>query len=70
MVLAAPVAPFETVRELKDECDEAICLATPDPFGAVGAFYRDFHQTEDDEVIHLLDEARVFGLKQVKAAPG
>lgn len=70
LVLAVPVAPFETIHELRDECDEAICLATPDPFGAVGAFYRDFRQTEDDEVIALLDEARAFGLKQARAAPG
>lgn len=70
LVLAVPVAPFEAIHELKSECDEAICLATPDPFGAVGAFYRDFRQTEDDEVITLLDEARAFGLKQAKAMLG
>ena len=58
LVLAAPVAPRETVQELSAECDRVICLATPDPFYAVGAYYRDFSQTSDAEVIALLAEAR------------
>ena len=68
LILAVPVAPPSTIRELETECDEAICLWTPDPFGAVGAFYRDFRQTGDGEVITLLEEARAFGLRPVKAA--
>jgi putative phosphoribosyl transferase len=63
LVLAVPVAPSPTIRELSEECDEAICLSTPEPFGAVGAFYRDFRQTGDAEVVALLDEARSFGLQ-------
>jgi putative phosphoribosyl transferase len=31
-----------------------VCLSTPEPFGAVGAFYDDFRQTEDEEVQELL----------------
>lgn len=57
VVLAAPVAPPETLRELGQFCNEVICLATPEPFYAVGAHYRDFSQTEDEEVIRLLAEA-------------
>lgn len=68
VVLAVPVAPAATIDELGSECDEAVCLATPEPFGAVGAFYRDFSQTEDSEVIELLGESRSFGLRPVKAA--
>jgi putative phosphoribosyl transferase len=67
LILAVPVAPLSTIRELGAECDEAVCLATPEPFGAVGAFYRDFSQTGDDEVIALLDEARGFGSSEVPA---
>ncbi len=70
LVLAVPVAPASTIHELASECDEAVCLATPEPFGAVGAFYKDFRQTEDSEVIALLGEARGFGLSPVKAARG
>jgi putative phosphoribosyl transferase len=68
LILAVPVAPLSTIRELSAECDEAVCLATPEPFGAVGAFYRDFRQTSDDEVIALLNEARSFGLKPARSA--
>jgi len=68
LILAVPVAPPSTIRDLETECDEAICLTTPEPFGAVGAFYRDFRQTEDREVIALLEEARAFGLRPVRAA--
>lgn len=58
VVLAVPVAPADTLRELKTLCDEVVCLITPEPFYAVGAHYRDFDQTTDEEVIHLLGEQR------------
>jgi predicted phosphoribosyltransferase len=54
LILAVPVAPKEAVESLRSEADEIVCLATPEPFGAVGYFYRDFSQTSDDEVIALL----------------
>jgi putative phosphoribosyl transferase len=58
LVLAVPVAPADSVEELSTECDEVVCLATPDPFYAVGPHYQNFQQTEDAEVVRLLDEAR------------
>lgn len=58
VVLAVPVAPADTLRELKALCDEVVCLITPEPFYAVGAHYRDFDQTTDEEVIHFLGEQR------------
>ena len=54
VVLAVPVAPPDSWQELSPLVSEAICLMTPEPFYAVGAFYRDFNQTSDDEVISLL----------------
>jgi putative phosphoribosyl transferase len=57
LVLAVPVAPPETVAELARECDEVVCLAQPEGFGAIGYFYADFHQMSDDEVVDLLDRA-------------
>lgn len=54
LVLAVPVAPPDTIMALQRECDEVICLVTPDPFFAVGAHYEDFHQTSDEEVRELL----------------
>jgi putative phosphoribosyl transferase len=58
LVLAVPVAPADSLDELAGDCDDVVCLATPEPFYAVGPHYRDFTQTEDDEVIRLLAEAR------------
>lgn len=58
IVLAVPLAPREVLQELRALCDEVICLASPVPFYAVGAHYDDFTQTEDNEVIRLLAEAR------------
>jgi putative phosphoribosyl transferase len=54
LVLAVPVAPQESIEALAGEADEVVCLATPDPFFAVGAHYRDFSQTTDQEVVDLL----------------
>ena len=58
VVLAVPVAPAEVIAELRDLCDEVICLATPEPFHSVGSHYRDFTQTADEEVIRLLAGAK------------
>jgi putative phosphoribosyl transferase len=57
IVLVVPVAPPETASTLESEVDEMICLSTPTGFMAVGAFYGDFSQTSDEEVVALLDQA-------------
>lgn len=57
IVVAVPVAPPETCRQLKNEVDELICLETPESFYAVGAWYRHFGQTSDEEVQSLLAQA-------------
>lgn len=54
IVLAVPVAPQETVRELGKKVDELVCLMTPALFGAISRFYVDFHQIGDDEVVNYL----------------
>ena len=55
IVVAIPVAPAETVETLRAEADEVVCLATPEPFYAVGAWYTHFGQVSDDEVSRLLN---------------
>ncbi|GAA5532765.1 phosphoribosyltransferase [Deinococcus aluminii] len=57
VVVAVPVAPPEVCRALRSEADEVVCLLTPPDFMAVGQFYRDFHQTSDEEVRGLLARA-------------
>ena len=54
---AVPVAASETCRELGAEVDEIVCLATPEPFHAVGLWYEQFSQTTDQEVHDLLERA-------------
>ena len=51
------MAPADSLRELAPLADEVVCLMTPEPFYAVGAHYRDFTQTSDEEVRQLLAHA-------------
>jgi predicted phosphoribosyltransferase len=57
IVAAVPVGARETCQELAELADEVVCAETPDPFFAVGSWYVDFDQTNDDEVRGLLAEA-------------
>jgi putative phosphoribosyl transferase len=54
IVIAVPVAPLSTYRQLRCEADDVVCSHTPESFYAVGAFYDDFSQVTDEEVIRLL----------------
>jgi erythromycin esterase-like protein/predicted phosphoribosyltransferase len=58
IVVAAPVGARETCERLRRHADEVVCVATPEPFSAVGAWYEDFSQTTDEEVTWLLAPAR------------
>lgn len=58
VVVAVPVAPPESVREFAAEGVRLEALETPSPFGAVGRFYLDFRQVEDDEVNAVLRAQR------------
>jgi putative phosphoribosyl transferase len=55
IVVGVPVASPDTCELLKSEVDEIVCAATPEPFYAVGLWYRDFSQTTDEEVRELLE---------------
>jgi erythromycin esterase-like protein/predicted phosphoribosyltransferase len=54
IVVAAPVGATETCDRLRAIADEVICLATPEPFDAVGLWYEDFSETTDADVQRLL----------------
>lgn len=58
LIVAVPVAPAGSVRELAREADEVVCLGSPEPFVAVGRWYLHFPQTSDDEVRALLADAQ------------
>ncbi|HTP76768.1 MAG TPA: phosphoribosyltransferase family protein [Rhizomicrobium sp.] len=54
LVLAVPVAAADSLDALREEVDEVVCLEVPRYFGALGAFYEDFRQLSDDDVIDAL----------------
>lgn len=56
IVVAIPVGSAEAVTMLKRKADEVICLSTPESFMAIGQFYQQFEQVEDEEAIRLLKE--------------
>lgn len=58
LIFAAPVCSQPGVRMLEEEVDEVICLLAPAVFQAVGLWYEDFSQVEDNEVIRAMDFAR------------
>jgi predicted phosphoribosyltransferase len=67
IVVAVPVGAVEICAELRSEADEVICVETPEPFAAVGWWYRNFEQTSDDEVRAALAVASAgWGLTSVK----
>jgi predicted phosphoribosyltransferase len=57
IIVAVPVASPATCAEFEPEVDQVICAVTPEPFWAVGQWYRDFSQTTDEEVRDLLNRA-------------
>jgi len=58
ITVAVPVGALDTCAALRQQVDEVICAATPEPFRAVGLWYQEFPQSTDDEVCALLEEAR------------
>lgn len=54
IVVAAPVAPTDSVAMLKEEADEVVVLECPEPFYAIGSFYLDFLPVSDEEVCSVM----------------
>ena len=57
LVLAAPVAAPDTIARLRPLADEIVCVEMPAGLGAIGYYYKDFHQVADAEVSETLDRA-------------
>ncbi|MDP1709249.1 MAG: phosphoribosyltransferase family protein [Gammaproteobacteria bacterium] len=58
LIAAVPVSPPETLQKVTQYADEVVCLHAPEYFQAVGQFYADFPQVDDEEVIALLRESK------------
>jgi len=58
IIVALPVAPPQAVRRLEEEVDHVEVILEPEHLDGVGAWYEDFHQVSDEEVLELLRKAR------------
>ncbi|XMB85223.1 phosphoribosyltransferase [Mycoplasmatota bacterium WC44] len=58
VILSVPVGPKDTISRLEDIVDQVICPYIPEHFFAVGRYYDDFTQTEDDEVFEIINKLR------------
>jgi predicted phosphoribosyltransferase len=58
VIVAVPVASPNRLTEVGRWCDEVVCLLAPKAFYAIGPFYKDFTQVEDEEVLELLRQAK------------
>ncbi len=54
IIVAGPVGAPDRIDALRPLCDRIVCLQEPEAFWAIGQFYRDFAQVEDDRVLELL----------------
>ncbi len=68
ILIAVPHAPPDTCATLSREVDELVCLEMPEPYLAVGRWYGEFPQLEDDEVADLLGRARAAEQRRESAA--
>lgn len=57
VVLAVPVGAPETIASMRGDADEVVCLETPEHFYAIGAWYEDFTQASDEDVVERLRRA-------------
>jgi predicted phosphoribosyltransferase len=58
IVIAVPVASESAVQKLAEEADEVITLFVPAVFYGVGAFYDNFEQVSDEEVLFYLNQLK------------
>jgi len=58
VIIAVPIGSRHACLRLAKEADDLVCLTAPEPFYAVGQWYRDFHPVSDIEVQNLLAESR------------
>jgi len=64
LVLGVPVAPTESLAELRGEADDVVCLEDYEVFGAIGFYYTDFRQVPDEEVIEILKRFPMRGMSK------
>jgi predicted phosphoribosyltransferase len=68
VIVAVPVAAPDHLEEVGRWCDDVVCLLRPEAFWAIGQFYEDFTQVEDDQVVDLLRQAKLVSRPAVPTA--
>ena len=58
VIVAIPIAPRDTINKLLRQIHKVVVLHAPMLFGSVGAFYRDFTQISDDQVVDIMNKYR------------
>lgn len=58
VIAAVPVASRQAAALLEQEADAFVALLVPKLFGSVGAFYEDFSEVSDSEVVALLQASQ------------
>jgi predicted phosphoribosyltransferase len=70
VIVAVPVASPDRLEQVRRWCDDVVCVLSPEEFWAIGQFYLDFTQVEDEEVVQLLREFASPVRKRHPAAAG
>jgi putative phosphoribosyl transferase len=68
VIIASPVGPADTVADLSKSVDKVVCLSTPDYFEAIGEFYEEFEQVDDDTVKRILEDPTLIRLAGARKA--
>ncbi len=58
LIVAVPVAAPDRLEEVRRWCDDVVCLLSPERFWAIGQFYQDFTQLDDEQVVSLLENQK------------
>jgi predicted phosphoribosyltransferase len=69
IVLAVPVAARQSLQALRKDADRLVCLEAPEDLVAIGYYYQEFRQLDDDDVVRLLAEVRAAGVPRAQPPP-
>jgi predicted phosphoribosyltransferase len=70
IVVAVPTSARDTFARLSEVADRVVALATPEPYFGVGAWYEEFRQLTDEEVVRCLEEDAARSSARGKASHG
>ena len=60
IVVGVPVASKDALKKISKEVDEVVTILVPEKFYGVGAFYENFNEVDDEEVLYYLEKSDKF----------